>query len=174
MEESPQVPITTQEAPINNLTRINIVFHDYCLPLILSTTHSCMILCDFPSRISDPPQISTSLGSTISLYSLIRPSHTLTAVFMFSLKKPPSLENSSPNHLPFQGLSGFWHVCQVILLSNWKLLKLLTHFPTTCKTGLLIFTSSIPFLLRLWVKKALGSNSLIFFISCLILLPSPP
>ena len=40
---------------MNNLTRINTTFQDCCLPLLLSTTHPCMILCDFPSRILDPP-----------------------------------------------------------------------------------------------------------------------
>ena len=48
-EESPTIPDT----PMNNLARINTAFHDCCLPLLLSISHPCMILCDFPSRISD-------------------------------------------------------------------------------------------------------------------------
>ena len=56
-----QTPMTT---PVeNNLVRINTAFQDSCMPLLLTTNHSCMILCDFPSRILNPPP-------NISIFSL--------------------------------------------------------------------------------------------------------
>ena len=47
----------------NNLMRINTAFQDSCMPLLLTANHSCMILCDFPSRILNPPP-------NISIFSL--------------------------------------------------------------------------------------------------------
>ena len=56
-----QTPMTT---PVeNNLMRINTAFQDSCMPLLLTANHSCMILCDFPSRILNPPP-------NISIFSL--------------------------------------------------------------------------------------------------------
>ena len=54
MEDPSEEPPTIPDTPMSNLARINTAFHDCCLPLLLSINHPCMILCDFPSRISDP------------------------------------------------------------------------------------------------------------------------
>ena len=65
MEDPHQIPHQTpMTTPVeNNLIRINTAFQDSCMPLLLTTTHSCMILCDFPSRILNPPP-------NISIFSL--------------------------------------------------------------------------------------------------------
>ena len=61
MEDPHQTP---HQTPVeNNLVRINTAFQDSCMPLLLTTNHSCMILCDFPSRILNPPP-------NISIFSL--------------------------------------------------------------------------------------------------------
>ena len=65
MEDPHQIPHQTpMTTPVeNNLIRINTAFQDSCMPLLLTTNHSCMILCDFPSRILNPPP-------NISIFSL--------------------------------------------------------------------------------------------------------
>ena len=65
MEDPHQIPHQTpMTTPVeNNLVRINTAFQDSCMPLLLTTNHSCMILCDFPSRILNPPP-------NISIFSL--------------------------------------------------------------------------------------------------------
>ena len=65
MEDPHQIPHQTpMTTPVeNNLMRINTAFQDSCMPLLLTANHSCMILCDFPSRILNPPP-------NISIFSL--------------------------------------------------------------------------------------------------------
>ena len=63
MEDSTPIPITILDTPKTNLFRINSAFHDHCLLIILSSIGPRLILCDFPSRIQNPPP-------NISIYGL--------------------------------------------------------------------------------------------------------
>ena len=94
-EESPTIPDT----PMNNLARINIAFHDCCWPLLLSISHPCMILCDFPSRISDPtPNINIFGLDDLSLFVNTAIAHPECCIYVLTqqtyilkrLLNPPS------------------------------------------------------------------------------------
>ncbi len=103
MEDLHQVPSTIPM--VNNLTRINTAFQDSCLPLLLTTTHPCMILCDFPSRILDPPPNINIFGlDELSLFFNIALGYPERCVYVltqqtYTLRKLLSLP--SPLPMPF-------------------------------------------------------------------------
>ena len=103
MEDPNQVPKTT---PVeNNLIRINTAFQDSCLPLLLTTTHSCMILCDFPSRIlNPPPNISIFSLDDFSLFlntALAHPERCVYVLTQQTLTLRKLLSMPSPLPMPF-------------------------------------------------------------------------
>ena len=103
MEDPNQIPKTT---PVeNNLIRINTAFQDSCMPLLLTTTHSCMILCDFPSRIlNPPPNISIFSLDDFSLFlntAIAHPERCVYVLTQQTLTLRKLLSMPSPLPMPF-------------------------------------------------------------------------